>query len=155
MNCKSVQTYLSAYLDGELSGQECLLVRDHLSSCPDCRCEEQQYRSLKQMLRGLPTYDPSQGFEDRLVSHVMAKSQPNRSGWNWNWRMASGLAAAAALAAFALIQATERRVPSANSIPLARQDREDFDIARDQLFMSGNDPLSGNRFAIPTVHDEK
>ncbi|MBC8065376.1 MAG: zf-HC2 domain-containing protein, partial [Chlorobia bacterium] len=45
MNCKSVQIYLSAYLDGELSGQECLQVREHLGGCKDCRAEEQQLRS--------------------------------------------------------------------------------------------------------------
>jgi predicted anti-sigma-YlaC factor YlaD len=159
MNCKSVQIYLSAYLDGELGGQECLQVREHLCGCRDCRAEEQQLRSLKQMLRGLPTYTPSHDFEDRLVANVMDKAEGRRVfAWNLNWRLASGLAACAALAAFGLFQITERRVPSSpnEAAPsLAQRDMFERDYSRDQLFMSGNDPLSGNRFAVPTGYDKK
>lgn len=154
MNCKSVQLYLSAYLDGELSGQECLQVREHLCGCKDCREEEQQLRSLKHMLRGLPCYTPTQGFEDRLVSNVMRKSERRRVlAWNIDWRLAGGFAAAATIAAFALLQATERRVPAADTQPMVR--RDDLDMMRDQLFMAGNDPLSGNRFAVPTIHGKE
>ncbi|MBC8063265.1 MAG: hypothetical protein H7Y17_00420 [Chlorobia bacterium] len=67
--------------------------------------------------------------------------------------MAGGFAAAAAIAAFTLFQATERRVPAADTQPMVR--RDDLDMMRDQLFMAGNDPLSGNRFAVPTVHGKE
>jgi predicted anti-sigma-YlaC factor YlaD len=156
MNCKSVQTYLSAYLDGELGGQESLRVREHLGGCVECRDEEQHLRSLKHILRGLPTYAPSAEFESRLVAHVMARPQ-SRSilSLRFNWRWAGGLVVATAIGAFLLIQATERRVPSAESIPMARGNRDSYDYARDQIFMAGNDPLSGSRFPIPISHDAK
>jgi predicted anti-sigma-YlaC factor YlaD len=158
MNCKSVQIYLSAYLDGELGGQECLQVREHLCGCRDCRAEEQQLRSLKQMLRGLPTYAPSPEFENKLVSNVMQKAE-RRSvfAWNLDWRLAGGLAVCAALAAFGLFELTERKVPiSGIEAPsLAQRDQFERDYSRDQLFMAGTDPLSGNRFAVPTGYDKK
>lgn len=157
MNCKSVQIYLSAYLDGELGGQECLQVREHLCGCRDCRAEEQQLRSLKQMLRGLPNYAPSPDFENKLVANVMQKAE-RRSvfAWNMDWRLVSGLAACAAIAAFGLFQLTERRVPSGgNEIPLAQRDMFEREIARDRLFMAGSDPLSGERFVVPTGYGKK
>jgi anti-sigma factor RsiW len=154
MNCKSVQVYLSAYLAGELCGQECLDLRNHLSACPSCRAEEQELRQLKQLLRSLPNYQPTDGFEDRLVAKVMEPAASRRGiDWNLDWRLAGGLAAAAAICAFALFQITERRVPTATTQdPMAKRDSIDLDFSRDQLFMAGNDPLSGNRFAIPASH---
>lgn len=157
MNCKSVQIYLSAYLDGELCGQECLQVREHLCGCADCRAEEQQLRSLKHMLRGLPNYNPSVGFEDRLVANVMSKSKRSSIfALNLNWRLASGLAAAAAIAGFGFFQLTERHVPSADSATsMAQLDPLERDMNRDQMFMAGNDPLSSNRFASYPTYGKK
>ena len=157
MNCKSVQTYLSAYLDGELGGQESLELRDHLGQCSHCQAEEQQLRKLKQLLRGLPQYQPSTDFEDRLVANVFAKAERRPLfAFSFDWRVAGGLAAAAAICAFALFQLTERRVPSAGSqIPMVQRDRFDEEFTRDQLFMAGNDPLSGNRFAIPASYGKE
>ncbi len=154
MNCKSVQIYLSAYLDGELCGQECLQVRDHLSGCSDCRAEEQHLRSLKHLLRGLPNYRPSEGFEDRLVSTVMNRTERKSIfAFNLNWSMAAGVAAVSVLAAFGVFRLTDRSMSSAGSAePSARLNELERDIYHDQMFMAGNDPLSSNRFASFPTH---
>ena len=106
MNCKSVQIYLSAYLDGELRGPESLQVREHLSACSECRAEELQLRALKQMLQGLPTYTPAQDFEDRLVANVMRRAEKRRSifTFNLNWRVTGALVGAASIAAFGMFR---------------------------------------------------
>lgn len=156
MNCKSAQAYLSAYLDGELSGQESLSIREHLGECVECREEEQQLRSLKQMLRGLPLNAPSESFEDRLVQQVIARteSRPSRI-FVWNWRLAGGLVAASLVVGLGIMKITERRVPSANAQPMVHLDSADFEFSRDQQFMAGNDPLSGSRFVVPTAYGRK
>jgi predicted anti-sigma-YlaC factor YlaD len=157
MNCKSVQIYLSAYLDGELCGHECLQIREHLCGCRECREEELQLRSLKSMLRGLPTYAPTEGFEDRLVANVISRAERRSMlPWNLDWRVASGLAVAAAVAAFTLFQITERRMPDGThtETPVAKLNGIELDLAQDQWFMSSNDPLNGNRFPIPVAHDK-
>lgn len=144
MNCKSVQNYLSAYLDGELCGHESLEVRQHLSDCYECSAEERQLRALKQMLQGLPTYHPQDGFEDRLIATVISK--PARRplfALNLDWRLATGLAAVSAIAAFAVVKVTERQVPSSDTSSIASRDPFEYDLARDQLFMAGHDPLGG------------
>jgi predicted anti-sigma-YlaC factor YlaD len=149
MNCKSVQIYLSAYLDGELRGPESLQVREHLGACSECRAEEQQLRALKQMLQGLPTYTPAQDFEDRLVANVMRRTERRRRIFTFNldWRLTGALVGAASVAAFGLFQITERNVPSPSSGEPTAVAKE-MDFSRDQMLMAGSDPLSGARYAV-------
>lgn len=156
MNCKSVQAYLSAYLDGELCGHESIAVRDHLSRCDECRVEEHQLRALKHLLQGLPTYQPAPGFEDRLVANVRTSEGRRRQfGFTIDWRLAGGFAMASALAAFAMLNTGRTPAPSsADPQSIARMDSISLDMTRDQLFISGNDPLSGNRFASYGTYGE-
>jgi anti-sigma factor RsiW len=72
MNCKTVQSHLSAYLDRELSGEEMLDIRAHLSECFVCCEEETELRSLKRLLGRLPAIEPSGDLEQRLLAVVGA-----------------------------------------------------------------------------------
>ena len=45
---------ISAYLDGELSGEEAQAVREHISSCPSCREEHACLRATKSLLARAP-----------------------------------------------------------------------------------------------------
>lgn len=155
MNCKSVQTYLSAYLDGELSGRESLDVRDHLNHCAECGAEERQLRTLKQMLRGLPMYTPSEDFENRLVSHVVAKQERRRIlklNLGFDWRLMGGFAVTAAVATLVMLRISEPQVPRAES---RTNDGLALEITRDQSFMAGNDPLSGAHYAVPISYAKR
>jgi anti-sigma factor RsiW len=58
MNCRYVQSRLSAYLDFELSGDEQQLIRSHLEACIECSCEYESLRRTKQLLRQIPTVKP-------------------------------------------------------------------------------------------------
>jgi anti-sigma factor RsiW len=157
MNCKSVQNYLSAYLDGELSGSEGLAVREHLSQCHECESEARHLRTLKELLRGLPVYEPSEGFEERLVSNVVRKAERRNRIFNlnlgFNWRLGAGFAVTAAIASLVVLQITERHVP--RSEPTNSNDGLALEIGRDQMFLAGNDPLSGARFAVPTSYAKR
>ena len=155
MNCKSVQAYLSAYLDGELCGHESIAVRDHLGRCTECRVEEQQLRALKHLLQGLPSYQPAPGFEDRLVENVRNFEVRRRFSLRLDWKVASGFAMASALAALAMLRTTgQGPVASPDPKSIAKMDSISLDMTRDQLFISGNDPLSGNRFASYGTYGE-
>jgi anti-sigma factor RsiW len=155
MNCKSVQAYLSAYLDGELCGHESMAVRDHLNRCAECEMEERQLRSLKHLLQGLPSYQPAPGFEDRLVANVRSADRRRQFGFRFDWRLAGGFAMASVLVMVGVVM-SDRRAPAASPDPgsIARMDSISLDMTRDQLFISGNDPLSGNRFASYGTYGE-
>ena len=45
---------ISAYLDGELSGEEAGAVQEHISSCPVCREEHASLRTAKSLLARAP-----------------------------------------------------------------------------------------------------
>ena len=72
MNCKNTQTLLSAYLDEELTGREMLEIRTHLNECSICAAEARCVEGVKRFLGGAPVPEPSSGFEDRLVAHVLS-----------------------------------------------------------------------------------
>ena len=46
MECRKIQEYFSAYLDGELSEVQEELVSRHLGLCPRCRREYQAWQQL-------------------------------------------------------------------------------------------------------------
>jgi anti-sigma factor RsiW len=70
MNCKNIQALLSAFVDGELSGQQMLELRAHMADCRCCREEEAEMRLLKSLLTATPMIEPSADFEERLISAV-------------------------------------------------------------------------------------
>jgi len=70
VNCKAVQTNLSAFIDRELGNAEYFEIRAHLVSCRDCQVEEQDLRCLKSLLSAMPSPDPSHDFESRLIGSI-------------------------------------------------------------------------------------
>jgi len=71
MNCKSVQSRLSAYLDRELGGDELLQMRAHMSLCRECRCEAEGLRALKSLLGGIECPEPPADLPQRLTATVL------------------------------------------------------------------------------------
>lgn len=58
MNCRRVVNLISAYIDGELTGEEMLEIRRHLSHCDECREEYESIRHTKMALANLKTTEP-------------------------------------------------------------------------------------------------
>lgn len=100
MNCRYVQSRLSAYLDMELTGHEHHLIRSHIENCIECSTEFERLRRIKHLLRQLPVVQPSHGPEvvlARLQAQRAVVAQPTvvRVRW-WStkwWQMAAGVAA--------------------------------------------------------------
>ncbi len=103
MNCRYVQSRLSAYVDVELSGHEQQQIRAHLEQCLVCSCEYENLRKTKLLLRQLPTVVPPKA-PDIVWNSLRQHSQPPkrpliRFGWHgrsW-WQVAGGVAAVSAL----------------------------------------------------------
>ncbi|MFN7018063.1 MAG: anti-sigma factor family protein [Fimbriimonadales bacterium] len=101
MNCRYVQSRLSAYLDMELSGVEQQQIRSHLEQCIECSCELESLRRTKQILRQMPVVVPPSGPERVLLQVRQSTPAPRRSVvFNWRatrwWQYAGGFALAAA-----------------------------------------------------------
>lgn len=69
MNCQKAQSLISAYLDGELTGQEMLAMRHHLCGCAECSGE---YESLLMIKRTFGKLLPKRPIDD-LATRICSK----------------------------------------------------------------------------------
>jgi anti-sigma factor RsiW len=147
MNCKGIDSLLSPYIDGELSGREMRSVREHLNVCATCSAELEVVRMLKSDLTSLPEPDCDEQFEERLVEAVF-RTQKRHSG-RFKIAFAGGLAFAGAFGIATLwlqstrVEATE----AANQVA-----RSSFELERDQAYLAGGDPLAGNTVVLTSSH---
>lgn len=160
MNCKTVQNQLSAYLDSELSGNEMLAIRQHISKCEGCREEEQSLRNLKRLLASSRTPEPSDDLADRLCAAVFAKDRKEprserHSVLRTSFFTFAGVAACSMALTFAVVNSAHSgNAPSANLVPQDAGKGHDlaFDIQRDQVYSAGMDATSGVP-VISSLHD--
>lgn len=102
MNCRYVQSRLSAYLDAELSGTEQQQIRSHLEQCIECSLELESLRQTKRILRQIPIVAPTRGPEYVLLRVRQSVPAPRRAPlFRWStprwWQYAGGIALAAAI----------------------------------------------------------
>ncbi|MFZ5980122.1 MAG: anti-sigma factor family protein [Candidatus Zixiibacteriota bacterium] len=70
MRCRKVRSYLSAYSNNELTGRRLLVVREHLSTCAECRKEEAIYTSMRRAGKILSDVPVSSDFNARLLDRI-------------------------------------------------------------------------------------
>jgi anti-sigma factor RsiW len=98
MNCQKVETYLSAYLDGEVTLSERRAVEAHVCECTDCQASLESLSILKSHLGYFPEVEIPEGLEDRLCRAVFDGETSVRER-NRTW----GLMATASLTAAAVV----------------------------------------------------
>jgi anti-sigma factor RsiW len=102
MSC-TVESDLTAYLDGELSPDEASRMKAHLATCEDCRATEVLLHRTVSSLRALPPFEPSRGLRRRVLAQVETLPASSWAGWRQWLRpvrlLPSGAALAAAVAA--------------------------------------------------------
>jgi anti-sigma factor (TIGR02949 family) len=131
MSCNTVQSKLSAYVDGEMSGLEMQAIRKHVHQCDDCQALVDNLKSVQMVLRGLP---PTPEAPENLPDRISASIKSTRRSY---FRFA--LVAAIPLLAFAVIF-YPRHTPNTT------QDRDlviHRQLAKDQIFDAGTDSTSG------------
>jgi anti-sigma factor RsiW len=141
MNCKAVQTRLSAYLDRELTGTELLQLREHLRDCTECRAEECQLRELKSVLGGLKVPEPTADFADRLCATVI-KSAPvadRKPTWRRPFFTFGAVAACSMALTFALV--TPRQSTPTAKAPVKNDVK--YDLMQDEAYAIGSNATEG------------
>lgn len=81
MNCKTVQSKLSAHTDGELSRSEAARVEAHLEGCTECADAYGRLRDLSDRLRALPGMEVPPGFaaDVRRAAEENRRAAPGRT----------------------------------------------------------------------------
>ncbi len=150
MTCEQIRRNLSAYVDGELGGSTAMAVRSHCSQCEACALLAREEALLKRWAACPPSVEPSEGFEERLVASVFERRSVHgrvKSALSW----ASGLAVAAAVVGAFFWMRSER----IERDQLATAPPSNFELARDQAYAAGMDPLSGGSSVLPASYDAR
>ncbi len=66
MNCRRISSLISAYIDGELTGEEMLEIRRHLHDCGSCQEQYESLRDTKQAIAHLAYAEPRSGLAERI-----------------------------------------------------------------------------------------
>jgi hypothetical protein len=95
---------LEAFVEGSLEQAELAVVESHLLGCVYCQTQVEEWRALFSTLSGLPQFEPSPGFADRIMAGVRVAPQARHgAAWSRAWSRLSGQAAAAADAAAGML----------------------------------------------------
>ena len=82
MNCKSVNSLLSEFVDERLSAAEAWSVQTHLSECAACGHVCRELEALRQALQVLPVRRPSGSFDAALAQRLALTRRPTpRQSW--------------------------------------------------------------------------
>ena len=77
-DCKTVQPYLSAYHDGELSGEQAVTVANHVESCELCAAELNSFESLGSALKQTPMPAKPSDLWQRIERELPTVAKPVR-----------------------------------------------------------------------------
>ena len=131
MSCSTVQSKLSAYLDGEMSGLEMQVIRSHVTHCSACDTELNKHKTVQMILRDLPTSpEPSSELPARITMRIASVKRSYV-------RTALVCAVPVVALAFIAYPRTKPAIVSDRNLIISRQ------LAKDQIFDAGSDSPSG------------
>lgn len=81
MNCQDATQLVPSYLDEELSEAQAAPFRSHLMSCPPCRAEVQDLKSIRAWFVPPPEVSVPEGFAARVARRAFA-GDPGLEGLN-------------------------------------------------------------------------
>jgi len=70
MNCNEDKSVLSAYHDGEISGQRLQEVEEHLESCAACRRRLERWEEVEGVLEKQAIPRPSPDLGKKIINHL-------------------------------------------------------------------------------------
>lgn len=76
MNCRKINSLISAYMDGELTGVDQMLVREHLRVCSECQEEHESLQITKRMISSLGYKEPRADLEGKILEILALEKSP-------------------------------------------------------------------------------
>lgn len=108
MNCHRVVNLMSAYIDGELTGEEMLAIRRHMATCSECAEEHDSLIFTKRAVSNLASARPRADFAAAILAQLEAVTVPKHQRlMDWFFQVlrdkVSPVAAALAVSGAALV----------------------------------------------------
>jgi hypothetical protein len=82
MKCDAMEILLSAYIDGEVTTQERLIVEEHVTVCPSCRTIMASFAHVHKLYQEMEIKEAPPGFRQRVVQRIEAKPR-----FAFSWRL--------------------------------------------------------------------
>lgn len=102
-NCKVFAALLDLYVDGELSPEEMLRVRDHLDECPACQAYVDDALAIRASFPDAEDTEIPDGFTEAVMTAVRQRGTPAKASRRTPWKkMLLPLAACFAVAVLVL-----------------------------------------------------
>jgi len=106
MGCAGVRQFVTAYVDGELVGEDRASFEGHLGTCPSCRVLLEDERTTATLLQGTHSRPEAPAALRERVEAILAA--PPRRATRGRWLAAAAVLALATLLSYALLG---RRAP--------------------------------------------
>ncbi|UCG79452.1 MAG: DUF2275 domain-containing protein [Nitrospirota bacterium] len=83
VNCEKIREMLSALIDNELTGDETVMVKEHLGSCMEC---ENAYKEMLQTvgnIQNLDNIEPPPWMTGKIMQRIREESVRRKGFWGW------------------------------------------------------------------------
>jgi anti-sigma factor RsiW len=146
MNCKQVETNVSAYVDQELGLAEIRDIRGHLFDCPACAKMVEEERHLKHALRSMKEAAVPEGLEERLMKAVFTEPEPVVIPIS-RWIARAAVVFVAFFGGWFALQ----QIRAAN-VPVEAAASPNFEISRDHVYQVGADPTQAGPMVVTSSY---
>ncbi len=126
MKCRKVEKVMTAFLDGELSGERHRSVAEHLASCERCARSASEAKKVLEWAGTWRDRELSAGFLVRLRARIRreeSRAAERRTLWfpKLRWMLAGGAAACVMFLGgyFAALMVTGGKAPVTSAVPVA------------------------------------
>jgi hypothetical protein len=81
MQCHDIQEKLAAYIDGDISPEERMLIDEHLKSCQQCNETIAEMTKTTEYLRKLGDIEPPAWLTQKIMTKIRSESGKEKSIW--------------------------------------------------------------------------
>lgn len=116
VNCESVKSELSSYIDGELDNEIKKSVEEHLKTCEDCRREYRKLLKIKKEIKGLKKIEVDADLPLKIIQSISeSKPLPVIAWFPVTIRVALLLAILINITILSLFRDYRQRIPKVSS----------------------------------------
>ncbi|MBM4145773.1 MAG: DUF2275 domain-containing protein [Nitrospira sp.] len=81
MQCNDIQEKLSAYIDGDISSEERMLIDEHLKSCEQCNKTLAEMKKTTEYVRDLGDIEPPAWLTQKIMTKIRSEAGKEKSIW--------------------------------------------------------------------------
>ena len=81
MQCNNIQEKLSAYIDGDISSEEKMLIDEHLKSCQQCNETLAEMTKTTEYVRNLADIEPPAWLTQKIMTKIRSEAGREKSIW--------------------------------------------------------------------------